>query len=322
VRRPSADPVAVGLLFGYVADRLLGDPRRLHPVAGFGTLASSLERRSWAPRRGAGIRHEAALVGATLVGSLALTRLPGPLQPVVAAAATWTVLGGRSLEREAGAVGTLLTRDDLDGARLRVRHLVGRDPSALDADGVARATVESVAENCADAVVAPLFWGAVAGVPGMLVYRAVNTLDAMVGHRTVHYREFGWAAARLDDVANWIPARVTVVVTAVVVAAQARSLRAADRVLATVRRDAGQHPSPNAGPVEAAWAAALDVSLGGSNVYDGRSENRGVLGNGPAVTVADIAPAAALLRQVGLASVVGAVGLRLALRGRCRRPLR
>lgn len=321
MRRPAPDPVVVGLLLGYAADQLFGDPRRFHPVAGFGSLAARLERHTWAPRRSAGLRHEAVLVGATVLGGIALTRLPRPLQPVVATAATWAVLGGRSLEREARAVGALLDSHDLPGARQRVRSLVGRDPWSLGPDEVARATVESVAENCADAVVAPLFWGAVAGVPGLLGYRAVNTLDAMVGHRTERYREFGWAAARLDDAANWLPARATVAITALVASARERSLDAADRVLATVRRDAGRHPSPNAGPVEAAWAAALHVRLGGRNVYEGQPDDRGVLGSGSAVTVSDIGPATALLRRVGLAAVLGAVGLRLVVRrSRPRRP--
>lgn len=313
MRRRTLDPVAVGLGLGYAADRLLGDPRRRHPVALFGSLATRLERRTWAPRRGAGVVHETLLVGGTVTLAIGLTRLPRPLQPPLAAVATWVVLGGRSLDREARAVAARLADDDLDGARHRVRNLVGRDPWSLDAQGVARAAVESVAENCADAVVAPLFWGAVAGLPGLLGYRAVNTLDAMVGHRTERYREFGWAAARLDDVANWAPARLTVAATALVTAVRERSWAAADRVVATARRDAGAHPSPNAGPVEAAWAAALGVQLGGSNVYEGRSEDRGTLGGGPPVAASDIVPATTLLRRVGAASVVGAVGLRLAL---------
>lgn len=314
MNRRVTDPVVVGLLLGYAADQLFGDPRRFHPVAGFGTLAARLERHTWAPRRDAGVRHEAVLVGATVVGAVALTLLPRPVQPVVATAATWAVLGGRSLDREARAVGALLDAEDLPGARQRVRNLVGRDPWSLGADEVARATVESVAENCADAVVAPLFWGAVAGVPGLLAYRAINTLDAMVGHRTERYREFGWAAARLDDLANWLPARATVGITAAVAAARERSLAAADRVTATVRRDAGQHPSPNAGPVEAAWAAALQVQLGGRNVYEGQEDDRGLLGTGREVSVSDIRPATSLLRQVGVVSLLAAVGLRLVVR--------
>lgn len=317
----STDPVVVGLLLGYAADQLVGDPRRFHPVAGFGTLAARLERRTWAPRRAAGIRHEAILVGATVLAAVTLTRLPRPVQPLVATAATWAVLGGRSLDREARAVGQLLDSEDLPGARRQVRNLVGRDPWSLTADEVARATVESVAENCADAVVAPLFWGAAAGVPGLLAYRAINTLDAMVGHRTERYLEFGWAAARLDDVVNWLPARATVGITALVASAHERSLAAADRVMATVRRDAGQHPSPNAGPVEAAFAAALQVRLGGRNVYEGHEDDRGVLGTGRVVTPSDIGPATTLLHHVGLAAVVTAAGLRLvARRTRRRRP--
>jgi adenosylcobinamide-phosphate synthase len=315
-RAPVAvDPVVVGLVVGYAADRLLGDPHRLHPVAGFGDVAGRLERWTWARRRGRGVVHEVVLVSAVLAGATALGRLPRALHPALVAVATWTVVGGRSLGREADAVARWLAHDDLDGARRQVRNLVGRDPWALDADGVARATVESVAENCADAVVAPLLWGAVAGIPGLLGYRAVNTLDAMVGHRTERYREFGWAAARLDDLANWLPARATVALTALVAAARTGSAAGIGRVLATVRRDAGQHPSPNAGPVEASWAAALDVQLGGRNSYEGHEEDRGLLGDGHPVTAADIRPATLLLRDVGLLALAGAVALRCAVRG-------
>jgi adenosylcobinamide-phosphate synthase len=151
----------------------------------------------------------------------------------ITAVATWAVLGGRSLEREALTIQRQLAAGDLDAARRQVRNLVGRDPSRLSADEVARATVESVAENGADALVAPLWWGAVAGVPGLVAYRAINTLDAMIGHRSPRYREFGWAAARLDDLANWIPARLTVLSTA----AATGSVAGVRRVLVTVARD-------------------------------------------------------------------------------------
>lgn len=306
------DPVSVGLVLGYAADRLLGDPRRGHPVAGFGHLATALEQRLYAASRTRGVAHETALVGGVLGGGLLCTRLPAPLQVPVTAAVTWAVLGGRSLEREAGTIHAQLSRGDLAAARMQVRHLVGRDPTGLAADEVARATVESVAENGSDAVVAPLFWGAVAGVPGLVTYRAVNTLDAMVGHRSERYRDFGWAAARLDDVANWVPARLTVLLTA---AAAPRRARAVARV---VRRDARRHPSPNAGPVEAAFAAALGRRLGGRNTYDGVVEDRGLLGDGPAVAVADLPDAARLQRRIGLAALVALVGSRvMARRRRC-----
>jgi len=306
----SLDDVAVGLVLGYAADLAFGDPRRWHPVAGFGRVAEALERHTYAPRRSSGIVHEAVLVGGAVALGQALTRLPRAARVPVVAAATWAVLGGRSLAREAEAMDALLQADDLAGARLRIRNLVGRDPSGLDADEFARACVESVAENGADAVVSPLFWGAVAGLPGLLGYRAINTLDAMVGHRSARYAEFGWAAARLDDLANWVPARVTVAMTALTT----WSLTGSRQVYAVVRRDAPAHPSPNAGPVEAAFAAALGRQLGGTNDYAGVREERGRLGDGPPVSTGDIARATALQQRIGMASLVGLVSARLLLR--------
>jgi adenosylcobinamide-phosphate synthase len=212
------------------------------------------------------------------------------------------VLGGRSLRREASVIADQLAAGDLDSARTQVRNLVGRDTRELGPDQIARATVESVAENTADAVVAPLLWGAAAGVPGLLGYRAVNTLDAMVGHRSPRYAEFGWAAARLDDAANVVPARVAGLLAALAAPLVGGSPAAAWRVM---RDDAGQHPSPNAGVVEAAFAGALGVRLGGRNVYEGRVEERGVLGTGRAVEVGDIARANRLGGAVsGLALLV------------------
>ena len=190
---------------------------------------------------------------------------------------------------------------------VQVRNLVGRDTAELSADEVARATVESVAENASDAVVAPLLWGAVAGLPGLLGYRAVNTLDAMIGHRSPRYRRFGWAAARLDDLLNLVPARLAawgVAVWAPVVDGTA------DDTIRVVRRDAGQHPSPNAGVIEAAFAGALDVRLGGSNVYHGAVEDRGILGDGRTAQVADIARASRLANAVCITALIMAVVIR------------
>ncbi|MFC8502840.1 adenosylcobinamide-phosphate synthase CbiB [Pedococcus sp. NPDC057267] len=311
----SRDRVALGIALGYAADRLLGDPRRGHPVAGFGRVAAGLEQRIWGSSRSRGTAYEVVLVGGAVGAGLLLDRLPAATRVPVVAAVTWVVLGGRSLTKEAQSMSGLLVAEDLDGARLRVRNLVGRDPSALDADELARATVESVAENGADAVVAPLFWGAVAGLPGLVGYRAINTLDAMVGHRTPRHERFGWAAARVDDAANWLPARLTVLATA----AATGSVDGARSVLATVRRDAGRHPSPNAGPVEAAFAAALGRSLGGSNSYAGVVEDRGRLGDGPPVTVADIAPASRLQTRIGLLSLGALLGARAVSRAALRR---
>jgi len=203
----------------------------------------------------------------------------------------------RGPPRQAEQAGTV----DLVAARARIPALCGRDPASLDAGGLARAGTESMAENTSDAVVAPLLWGAVAGLPGLLGYRAVNTLDAMVGYRSARYRRFGWAAARLDDVANLVPARVAALLFAVLAPAVGGSPRAA---LAAWRRDAAGHPSPNAGPVEASAAGALGVGLGGRTVYAHGVEDRPRLGSGPPPTAADLARAARLARLVGAAAAV------------------
>ena len=301
---------AAGLVLGAALDQLLGDPRRGHPVAAFGRLAAAVERRTWADRRAAGVLHVTALVAGAAGLGVALdrgSRGRPALRLLVTAATTWTVLGGRSLQREAQTLARQLAADDVVAARRQIRNLVGRDPSRLDADELARACVESVAENTSDAVVAPLLWGAAAGIPGLLAYRAVNTLDAMVGHRSPRYLRFGWAAARLDDVVNLVPARVSGLLG--VGLAPLVGGRPADAWRAW-RRDAAQHPSPNAGVVEASFAGALGVRLGGTNVYDGVAEDRGTLGGDRAVAVADIARAARLSLLVGTASA----GLTLVLR--------
>jgi len=305
---------AAGLGLGFGLDQRLGDPRRWHPVAGFGALAARLEQRTYADRRAAGVLHVLLLVGAaTGLGMLlaAATRRRPALRLLATAGTCWTVLGGRSLQREAQTVAGQLATGDLAAARQQIRNLVGRDPSELSAEELGRACVESVAENTSDAVVAPLFWGAVAGLPGLLAYRAVNTLDAMVGHRSSRYRRFGWAAARLDDLANWVPARLGGALT--VLLAPLVGGRPTDAWQAW-RRDAAQHPSPNAGVVEAAFAGALGVRLGGTNVYDGVAEDRGTLGRGRPVAVADIDRSARLSLLVGLAAAAAAVTVALGAR--------
>jgi adenosylcobinamide-phosphate synthase len=303
-------PSAVGLALGYLADRLFGDPRRGHPVAAFGAAASWLEGRCYADRQSAGLLHTGALVGAAIGLGSALERLVAnrPLVTVMTtAAATWAVLGGRSLSREAATIAEQLASGKLITARDQVRHLVGRDTAELSTEEVARATVESVAENASDAIVAPLLWGAVAGLPGLLGYRAANTLDAMIGHRSSRYLRFGWAAARLDDVANWVPARVAALAATAWAPLVGGS---AGNAIDTVRRDARPHPSPNAGVVEAAFAGALDVRLGGCNAYQGAVEDRGILGNGRPVVVADIARAGRLAAAVSMSALAIAVLIR------------
>jgi adenosylcobinamide-phosphate synthase len=299
---------AVGLLLGAVADVVFGDPRRRHPVAGFGAVAVAVEERLHADRRLAGVGFVTLLVGgAAALGAAAERAASGSLSRVVlTGTATWVVLGGASLAREGAALAGELDRGDLAAARARLPGLCGRDPAALDAAGLARAATESVAENTSDAVVAPLLWGAVAGVPGLLGYRAVNTLDAMVGHRSPQYRRFGWAAARLDDGANLVPSRVAALLVASLAPAVGGSPRAAFRAW---RRDAAAHPSPNAGPVEAAAAGALGVTLGGRTVYRHGVDERPRLGDGPPPTPTDLRRAVRLSRLVGVATAVLAAGL-------------
>ncbi|MGS2616916.1 cobalamin biosynthesis protein [Micromonospora sp. LZ34] len=300
-----AAPVAnvVGLAAGYALDTLLGDPRRWHPVAGFGRAAGALERRMYRPDRPAGAAFTAVAVGVpVLLGAVATvaTRRQPVARAVLVAAGTWTVLGGRTLRHEATVMGRALRDGDLPVARQRLGHLCGRDPSVLDEPELARATVESVAENTSDAVVAPLLWGAVAGLPGLLGYRAANTLDAMVGHRSTRYARFGTPAARIDDLLNLVPARVTGLLT-VALAPAGRGNR--DRAWRVWRRDRNDHPSPNAGQCEAAMAGALGVRLGGRNVYFGRSEVRPYLGDGPRPEARHLKRAARISGAVGLAAL-------------------
>src|SRR5215470_12304369 len=209
---PRRSGLASGLLLGSALDAVLADPRRGHPVAVFGTAAARAEHRFWAASRARGALFVLACAGPAAAAGWAAQQLAGrrPLPgAALAAAATWAVLGGTSLAAEAAGISRALAAGDLDDARRRLPALCGRDPAGLTAAELARAAVESVAENTCDAVVAPLLWGAAAGVGGLLGYRAVNTLDAMVGQHSMRYERFGWAAARLDDVANVVPARVT-----------------------------------------------------------------------------------------------------------------
>jgi adenosylcobinamide-phosphate synthase len=303
---------AYGAAAGLLGDQLLGDPRRGHPVAVFGRAAGAVERALWRDHRGWGALH--ALVcagGAVALGAVAASAVRSSRTASVAltAAATWSVVGGTSLAREARAVGRALDAGDVEAARARLPHLCGRDPEALDPDGIARAVVESVAENTSDAVVGALVWGAVGGVPGLLGFRAVNTLDAMVGHKSPRYRRYGWACARLDDLAGWPGARLTAVLATLAGGDPRGAVRA-------WRADAGKHPSPNAGPVEASFAGALGVRLGGTLAYGGRVEHRPVLnGGGRPVAVPDIERAVRLSKRVGLLALGVSVAARQVLKG-------
>ena len=268
----------------------------------FGTVAGKLEAAMWRDDRGAGAAYAALLVAAPATLGVLSRRLPVPWLMAATAAGTWAVLGSRSLTAEADAVADHLRQGDLPAARQQLTHLVGRRTDFLDEAEIARATVESIAENTSDAVVAPLFWGAIAGLPGLLAYRAVNTLDAMVGHHSPRHENFGWAAARADDVANFLPARLTAALTAVVAPAATGNWREA---LAVARADGHRHPSPNAGMPEAAFAGALGIRLGGRNDYGSHVEQRPVLGDaGRAPDVDDIARAARLSRAITAAAAV------------------
>lgn len=304
---------AYGAAAGLLGDLLLGDPRRGHPVAAFGRAAAAVERVLWRDDRARGALHTAVCAGgAVALGAVAAraVRTSPAASLALTGAATWAVVGGTSLAREARAVGRALEAGDIEGARARLPHLCGRDPQALDADGIARAVVESVAENTSDAVVGALVWGTVGGVPGLLGFRAVNTLDAMVGHRSPKYLRYGWASARLDDVAGWPGARLTAVLATLAGGDPRGAVRA-------WRADAAAHPSPNAGPVEASFAGALGVRLGGTLSYGGRVEHRPVLnGNGRAVGIHDVERTVRLSKRVSWLALGVCVAARRVAKGR------
>lgn len=321
--RSSRSARAAGLVGGYLLDRVFADPRRGHPVAAFGTVAGAAQTRMYADSRSAGVAYVGLLVGTVSVAAAVAERLartaPGRTswwaEAAVGTLATYVVLGGQSLAREGDAMADLLDSADLPGARLRLAHLCARDAGGLDVDALARAALESIAENTSDAVVAPLLWGALAGPAGSVGYRAVNTLDAMVGYTSERYLRFGWAAARLDDLVNLGPARVTALLT--VVTSPAVVGRAGwSRAMRVWRRDGGRHPSPNAGQVEAAFAGALDVTLGGTNTYEGHDETRGRLGEGPAPTRHDLRRSVRLSRVVGWAALAVSTAIAVATRSR------
>jgi len=309
-RRRRGAATAAGLVAGVVIDQVAGDPRRGHPVAAFGTAAGRLEARMWRDDRTAGARYATLLVAAAAAPGLLPRRLPGRWLAAATALGTWAVLGSRSLTAEAEAVAAQLRRGDLPAAREQLIHLVGRRTDTLDEAEIARAVIESLAENTSDAVVAPLLWGAVTGLPGLLGYRAVNTLDAMVGHHSPRYENFGWASARADDIANYLPARLTAALTAAVARAAGGSGRGA---LATALADGHRHPSPNAGVAEAAFAGALGLRLGGRNDYGSQVEERPVLGGGGRAPRADdIARAARLSRAVTFAAAAACAAIAFA----------
>ena len=281
---------------GYLLDMLVRDPERGHPVAVFGRAAGWWERCVYRDSAAAGALFAAGAV----VSAIGLGRLAERGGEAATAAVTWTVLGGSMLCREAEGVARALEAGDMERARGLLPRLCGRDPRGLGEQEIARAVVESVAENTSDAVVGPLVWGALGGAAGAAGFRAVNTLDAMVGHRNARYRRFGAPAARMDDIAGWAPARLTVLLA---VAAAPLVGGDAGRAWRVWRSHGDRHPSPNAGQCEAAFAGALGVSLGGTNVYGDREEERPYMGEGPPPGAADIRRAVRLSRAVGVGAL-------------------
>ncbi len=276
-------------LCAIVLDRLLGEPQRWHPLVGFGRLAAALER-TLNPKQ----NSRALGLLAWCLAVLPWVGLAWGVQHTgwgfaVDVALLYFALGAQSLAEHAHAVARPLAAGDLEHARQRVGWMVSRETARLDEEGVARATVESVLENGNDAVFGTLFWFAVAGGPGALLFRLANTLDAMWGYRTPRLLYFGWAAARIDDVLNYLPARLTALSYAL--------LGETRRALACWRRQAPQWDSPNAGPVMSAGAAALGLQLGGAAYYHGQLEQRPALGDGRPAAGPDIVRAVALVQK-------------------------
>jgi adenosylcobinamide-phosphate synthase len=314
-------------LLAMLIELCIGYPERLtraigHPVIWIGGLIERCDRllnRELAPslRRLMGILAVVVLLGvvgtAAFVAQSRLLRLPYGLIAVAVLAST--MIAQRSLHRYVANVASALDKDGLDAGRQAVSHIVGRDTAELDRAGVARAAIESLAENFSDGIVAPVFWLVVAGLPGVALYKAINTADSMIGHRTPRHADFGWAAARLDDLVNLPASRLAALL--LIGAAVLRKGASASRAWHTVRRDAARHRSPNAGYPEAAMAGALDLSLAGPRVYDGVRVEDAFMGDGHREADAkDIGRALALYRGadailVALVAVLAAIFIAL-----------
>jgi len=278
------------LVLACVLDAAIGDPRWLpHPVRVMGLAVTWYER--WMRRI---VSHRAGELTAGLALAMGLpavsygsawlvidlsSRLHEVVGQGVEIVLAFTTLAARDLADHARAVQHALEKGQLEEARQAVSHIVGRDTAQLSEPEVVRATVETIAESTADGVVAPLCFLILGGPPLALAYKAINTLDSMIGHREPSYRHFGWASARLDDLANWVPARVTALLIVGTAALVFRDTAVAARACRTLRRDGAKHPSPNSGRPEAAMAGALGVRLGGTNVYDGVAIERPALGD-------------------------------------------
>lgn len=295
-------------LLALVIEAAVGYPPLLlralgHPVTWMGAMIGTLERRfnraaSVRVRRGAGLAVLAIVVGTAFALAFAIERmlLTLPFGTLAVGLLASTFIAQRSLHDHVARVARALEKEGLDAARTAVAHIVGRDPEALDEAGVARAAIESLAENFSDGVVAPVFWTALGGLAAGAAYKAINTADSMLGHRSERLAAFGWASARLDDLVNLPASRFSalLLITAAALtpgASAAASLRA-------VRRDAGRHRSPNAGYPEAAMAGALGLALAGPRVYAGALVEDAMMGSGRRdAGAADIRAALALYRR-------------------------
>lgn len=302
--------VATALL----VDAILGEPPgAAHPVVLMGHAISAFEKKALALKNAGRARLAGMFLAVALptlsfvLVRIALRLAPPKLRWLFEVGLLSTTLSMRGLARAAFAVERELERGDLEAARVRVGEFVGRDTAHLPPSEVSRASIESVAENASDGVVAPMFYGLLLGAPGALAYKAVNTLDSMVGHPQPPYEHLGWASARLDDLANFVPARLTTLLAAAVSGFAGGSGVA--MTLAVARRYGPLTKSPNAGWAEAAFAGALDLGLGGANSYGGVLREGPVLGIGRAPGATDIRRAVRLMRLTclslaGLALVV------------------
>jgi adenosylcobinamide-phosphate synthase len=272
------------LVLALLLDRLIGDPAWLwshvpHPVVVFGKAISLLDRKLNLKRLTASMRRRNGviailmlLVASLLVGSAlhALLSVFGWLGIMIEALVVAIFLAQKSLADHVNDVSKALRSDGLAGGRIAVSRIVGRDPDTLDEAGVCRAAIESLAENFSDGVVAPALWYAVLGLPGLFMYKMLNTADSMIGHKSETYFDFGWAAARLDDLANWPAARLSILLIAVGALAK-NGIAALGNTIRVAVRDGGLHRSPNSGRPEAAMAGALDIQLAGPRVYGGET---------------------------------------------------
>lgn len=296
------------MIAAVLLDICLGEPRRAHPLVGFGRMAGWIETRMYGDRRWKGVAAWWLAVGPLLAILWLIQRcVPAWIGSLIAALVLYATLGLRSLGEHAQPVAHALQNCDLDAARCAVGRMVSRDTAALDAHQVAAAATESVLENGNDAVFGALFWFALLGAPGALLYRLANTLDAMWGYRTERYEHFGWAAARIDDALNFIPARLTAMTYAL-----CGNFAVAWRCW---RMQARRWDSPNAGPVMAAGAGAVKVRVGGPAPYHGVWEERPALGEGAVPDAASIARALRLVRTGVVLWLIMALLLALALRG-------